>query len=251
MLITIVTAWGKRVKTGGQAAPRCFIKEKFSLKILQQLWLPWMDSANIKANLDNTVETVWYQYPLAVRSVLCTFSDPNVIDLQPWNEVYLCALHLLCICSASALHLLCISRHSPGLDLASGPDSCHCHIPHHLSNLIVSMNLVSVSIFNNIKEYVSIMSRFYESVMIVRGLSPFLMVCKMMQNDAKCTRCVWSGKVTLRTDSNHTRLFVSWPWDLWKIRCPAQSHVPSSVQHQVQLLLTVRDVPGISAQGER
>lgn len=110
------------------------------------------------------------------------------------------------------------------------------------------MNLVSVSIFNNIKEYVSIMSRFYESVMIVRGLSPFLMVCKMMQNDAKCTRCVWSGKVTLRTDSNHTRLFVSWPWDLWKIRCPAQSHVPSSVQHQVQLLLTVRDVPGISAQ---
>jgi hypothetical protein len=59
-----------------------------------------MDSANIKANLDNTVETVWYQYPLAVRSVLCTFSDPNVIDLQPWNEVYLCALHLLCICSA-------------------------------------------------------------------------------------------------------------------------------------------------------
>ena len=44
------------------------------------------------------------------------------------------------------------------------------------------MNLVSVSIFNNIKEYVSIMSRFYESVMIVRGLSPFLMVCKMMQN---------------------------------------------------------------------
>lgn len=121
-----------------------------------------MDSANIKANLDNTVETVWYQYPLAVRSVLCTFSDPNVIDLQPWNEVYLCALHLLCI-----------SRHSPGLDLASGPDSCHCHIPHHLSNLIVSMNLVSVSIFNNIKEYDSIMSRFYESVMIVRGLSPF------------------------------------------------------------------------------
>ncbi len=54
-------------------------------------------------------------YPLAVRSVLCTFSDPNVIDLQPWNEMYLCALHLLCICSPSALHISAQPRPWPGV----------------------------------------------------------------------------------------------------------------------------------------
>jgi hypothetical protein len=56
------------VKTGGQAASRCFIKEKFSLKILHMAVVTSMkssmDSENLESNLDKsfksfTIETVW------------------------------------------------------------------------------------------------------------------------------------------------------------------------------------------------